>query len=54
MKRTDEEMARPAAGEPNRLAKDRLDAAHRTAWHIGWHTGQVSSLRRALGMPGVL
>lgn len=31
-------------------ADDRLDALERAAWHEGWHTGQVSAIRRAIGL----
>ena len=29
-------------------AKDRLEALERAAWHEGWHTGQISTIRKAL------
>lgn len=32
---------------------DPLDAAFKTCWHEGWHFGQVSTLRRALGLPSI-
>lgn len=32
------------------FAKDFGDAALRMAWHEGWHAGQLSSLRRAIGL----
>ncbi len=47
---TDEQMHQPVMGESHGMAKSRLDAAHRTAWHIGWHTGQLSTTRRGLGL----
>ncbi len=31
----------------------KLMALDRTAWHNGWHLGQVSTVRKALGMPKV-
>src|SRR5207253_2128698 len=27
---------------------------HNATWHQGWHAGQVSSIRRALGLPPVM
>jgi DinB superfamily len=36
------------------FASSKLDAAYKCAWHDGWHLGQVSDLRRALKLPGVL
>lgn len=32
------------------FAKDFGDAVLRMAWHEGWHAGQLSSLRRAIGL----
>lgn len=53
-KRTDAELARPPVGEAHGMAKDRLDAAHRVAWHMGWHLGQIANCRAGLGLPPVL
>lgn len=36
------------------FAKDKLAIIERCAWHDGWHSGQLSSLRRALGLAGVM
>jgi uncharacterized damage-inducible protein DinB len=36
------------------FVKNRLDVLHKCAWHEGWHQGQISSLRRALGLPSVM
>lgn len=33
---------------------DPVDAVLKGAWHEGWHFGQVSTLRRALGLPPVI
>lgn len=49
-KRTDAEMARPVVGDAHGLAKDRLDAALRAAWHMGWHLGQIANTRKGLGL----
>ncbi|MBA4119971.1 MAG: hypothetical protein C0513_04630 [Isosphaera sp.] len=32
----------------------RLAAMHMLAWHDGWHQGQLSLTRVALGLPGIL
>jgi hypothetical protein len=43
----------PCMGDPYGWAKDRLDVVAKAAWHEGWHSGQVSALRRALGIKGI-
>lgn len=32
------------------MLEDRLDAVEKCAWHTGWHAGQLSGVRRALGL----
>ena len=44
---------KPPAAEAYGFATNRLDAAYKAIWHEGWHQGQLSTLRRALGMKGV-
>ncbi|MGE3108622.1 MAG: DinB family protein [Phycisphaerales bacterium] len=36
------------------FAKSKVDLILKAAWHEGWHQGQISSLRRALGLPGAM
>lgn len=36
--------------ETGGFARDRLDVIEKAAWHEGWHAGQLSSIRRALGL----
>lgn len=48
------DAAKPACTESHGFLSDRLDAVHKAAWHDGWHAGQVSGLRKALGLKGVL
>lgn len=36
------------------FAKDPIELVDRAAWHEGWHSGQISSLRRSLGLPSVM
>lgn len=37
--------------ESHGFASDPLDAANKEAWHEGWHAGQLSRIRRILGLP---
>jgi uncharacterized damage-inducible protein DinB len=43
----------PAAQDTQGWITDRHDALLKAAWHTGWHTGQLASLRRSLGLPAV-
>lgn len=45
---------KPPATESGGFAKTRLEAIYKLVWHEGWHQGQLSTLRRALGLPPVL
>jgi len=49
----DAQLDQPCAGETYGFATDKLDALHKGAWHMGWHSGQVADVRRAMGMPGL-
>lgn len=49
----DEDAAKPPLVESGGFLKDRLDTVDKTAWHDGWHAGQLSGLRKALGLKGV-
>ncbi len=40
----------PCAIETSGFARDRLDMIEKAAWHEGWHSGQISDIRRALGI----
>ena len=53
-KTSDADLAKPCMSDSGGFASDRLEAADRTAWHEGWHGGQVSSMRRALGLARVM
>lgn len=53
-KRTDAELERPVVGDSHGFAKTRAEAAGRIAWHIGWHTGQLATTRRGLGLKPVM
>ncbi len=49
---TDADAGMPPKVESGGFLKDRLDAVDKAAWHDGWHAGQVSGLRKALGLKG--
>lgn len=49
-----DELLAPPVENSHGTAETRLDVIHRTAWHDGWHQGQISALRRSLGLTGVL
>ena len=51
---TDADMTLPTMGDSYGFAKDRLEVIERAAWHEGWHAGQLSSLRRSLGIPPLM
>ncbi|NUQ67228.1 MAG: DinB family protein [Phycisphaerales bacterium] len=48
------EMLLATMGDSFGFAKDRLEVIERAAWHEGWHAGQLSTLRRALGIPPIM
>lgn len=47
----DADINSPCTSDTGGFAKTKLEAIERAAWHEGWHGGQISSLRRALGLP---
>lgn len=48
------DLGKPPAAESHGFARTRHELLLRAAWHEGWHTGQLSSLRRALGLPPLM
>ena len=48
------DLHRPTATDSHGFAKDRLDVVYKTVWHDGWHSGQISTLRRALELPALM
>ncbi len=48
------DMNKPTVAESHGFASSRLDAIHKAAWHDGWHSGQISSIRRALSLPPMM
>jgi len=49
----DEALLKPTEQDSRGFLADKLDALTKMAWHEGWHLGQLTDLRRALGLPGV-
>lgn len=49
----DEQLSAPCAKDTGGFASSKLDAVIKSAWHEGWHLGQLTDLRRGLGLPGV-
>ncbi len=50
----DADAAKAPLAESGGFLRDRLDVVEKAAWHDGWHAGQISGLRKALGLKGVL
>lgn len=50
----DDAMTKLCVEDSGGFAKDMQDVADRAAWHEGWHAGQLSASRRALGLPPVM
>jgi hypothetical protein len=48
------QLSQPLAKDAGAFAKDAIELVDRAAWHEGWHSGQISSVRRALGLKGVM
>lgn len=53
-KLSDAELAEPSAKVDSGIVKLKLDALSRAAWHEGWHAGQVSLTRKAIGLAGLM
>jgi hypothetical protein len=51
---SDADGLKPTVTDSGGFAKNRLDCLYKCIWHEGWHQGQISGLRRALGLPGVM
>jgi len=50
----DDAMTKACVEDSGGFAKDMQDIADRAVWHEGWHSGQLSSIRRGLGLPSVM
>lgn len=53
-KLTDADLEKPCAGDAHGMANNVHDVVRLICWHEGWHQGQLSSLRKALGLPGIM
>jgi hypothetical protein len=51
---SDEALERSLKEQTHGFAYDALDGLLKLAWHEGWHAGQIATIRKSLGMPGVL
>lgn len=51
---SDQDALKPTVGDSHGFAKTRLDVVQRAIWHEGWHQGQISTLRRAMGLPSIM
>ena len=51
---SDAESLKPPTSDTGGFVKSKLDAIHKAIWHESWHQGQLSTLRRAMGLPGVM
>lgn len=51
---TEADLTAKALAGADSFLSHRLDAVLTAAWHEGWHAGQLSMLRRALGYKGTL
>jgi hypothetical protein len=46
----DEELELPTLGDSGGFCPDRLSVLERAVFHNGWHVGQLSSCRKAIGL----
>ncbi|MCG3124035.1 MAG: hypothetical protein GIKADHBN_02476 [Phycisphaerales bacterium] len=53
-KATPQQLAVDLREKTGSFANDPVDALLKCAWHEGWHFGQVSTLRRSLGLPPLM
>lgn len=48
---SEEQLGAPLKDSLGGFASTGWDVLDRATWHEGWHAGQISSVRRALGLP---
>lgn len=48
------DFGKPTVADSHGLARTRLEVVLRAAWHDGWHSGQLSAIRRSLGLPPIM
>lgn len=42
------------ASDGGGFCSSKIDSAYKCAWHDGWHLGQLTDIRRALGLPPIM
>jgi len=47
---SDEAFAQSLTEKTGGFATDLIDIIQKSAWHEGWHTGQIAHLRKAIGL----
>lgn len=50
---SDAQLATDLREKTGNFMTDPIDAAHKIAWHEGFHFGQVASIRKTLGLPRI-
>ena len=48
------ELGMPLKDKTGGFMSDPVDGALKMSWHEGWHSGQLASVRKALGLPSVM
>ena len=48
---TEDQLSAPLKESLGGFASNGWEVLDRSAWHEGWHAGQISSVRRSLGLP---
>ena len=51
---TDAQLAESLKEATGGFAENKMDMIYKMAWHDGWHLGQLTTLRKHLGLPSVL
>jgi hypothetical protein len=51
---SDQQLATSLSEKTDGFALDPIDFFLKSAWHEGWHAGQIATLRRALGLPRII
>jgi hypothetical protein len=50
---SDAELDAPLSEATGGFASTKMDMLYKMAWHDGWHLGQLTTLRKHLGLPGI-
>lgn len=51
---SEEELATDIREKTGGFSTDRMQLIEQAAWHVGWHFGQLTSLRRSLGLKPIM